>query len=57
MKFNLPAAKVEWQKFIDLKTAKGMSHAEAVRAVAKAHPALRARLIAEANRPTEGNRR
>jgi len=57
VKFNLPAARVEWQKFIDLKTAKGMSHSEAVRAVAKAHPALRARLIAEANRPTEGSRR
>ena len=56
MKFNLPAAKFEWQKFIDMKVSKGMSHADAVRAVAKAHPALRARLIREANQPTEGSR-
>lgn len=53
----MPQAKVEWQKFIDLKVAQGLSRQKAVAAVAKAHPQLRARLVREANQPTEGSRR
>ena len=56
MKFNLPKAALEWQKFIDMKTAKGMSRQKAVAEVAKEHAALRARLIREANSKPEGSR-
>jgi hypothetical protein len=49
MKFALPAAKVEWEKFVAMKTAQGMTRQKAVAAVAKEHAALRARLIREAN--------
>jgi hypothetical protein len=56
MKFNLPAARVNWDAYVAEKMKRGMTRAQAVASVAKAHPQLRERLVREANQPREDRR-
>jgi len=56
MPINLPAARVNWDAYVAAKMERGMTRAQAVKAVAKEHPMLRDRLVREANQPREDRR-
>ena len=56
MKFDLPKAETRWGAYVAAKMERGMTRAQAVKAVAKEHPMLRQRLVREANSKPEGSR-
>jgi hypothetical protein len=56
MKFDLPKAETRWGAYVAAKMERGMTRAQAVKAVAKEHPMLRQRLVREANQPREDRR-
>ena len=57
MRFELPKAAIKWDAYVAEKMKRGLTRERAVAEVARQHPALKQRLIAEANQPTEGSRR
>jgi hypothetical protein len=56
MKFDFPKAETRWGAYVAAKMERGMTRAQAVKAVAKEHPQLRERLVREANSKPEGSR-